>query len=274
MEVIVATWLVPVLVVVAGGLLIRGQGPVRGMRYWVGIALMLTGPIAFLVMQFDILLNLLLMPRHASWYQWWSALFLALLIALVAVLAIGSLRSRPWLVWPVVGSVLLLPVAPVIALFILVGIASSVPSNLYTPDLAGPIEDIREVAENDLANDVVVGDRTIRITPDEPPRPLGSGGLAEDTLFLYGGQGDDAWYLVLGRADTGELAGCYTLSTLRVFDDGSHLIFVIDINEGLRLPKGATLNLPPPDPDTGLYPFPGHSYCIEEDGTVSDSELP
>jgi hypothetical protein len=41
-------------------------------------------------------------------------------------------------------------------------------------------------------------------------------------------------------------------------------------DEGLRLPKGATLRLPAPDPDTGLYPFPGDSYRIEADGTVSD----
>ena len=60
---------------------------------------------------------------------------------------------------------------------------------------------------------------------------------------------------------------------------GLHLIFVTGTffllnDEGLRLPKGATLRLPSPDPDTGVYPFPGASYCIEDDGTVSDSELP
>lgn len=126
--------------------------------------------------------------------------------------------------------------------------------------------------------DVVVGDQTVRVTPDEP-RPLGGGGLAEDWLFMYGREGDESWYTVLGRATTGELAGCYTLRSQAVFDDGSHLIFVTGTffllnDEGLRLPKGATLVLPSPDPDTGVYPFPGASYCIEADGTVSGSNLP
>jgi hypothetical protein len=153
-------------------------------------------------------------------------------------------------------------------------IGSNVPSTLYTPDLVGPIEDIQEVPENDLANDVVVGDQTVRITPEEP-RPLrGGGGLIRNGLFIYGEEDDEAWYTVIGRATTGPLAGCYTLSTLRVFDDGSYLIFVTGLDEGLRLPKGATLRLPAPDPDTGLYYFPGSDYCIEADGTVSDSELP
>lgn len=149
-----------------------------------------------------------------------------------------------------------------------------VPSTVYTPDLAGPIEDIQAVPGNELARGVVVGDRTIRITPDAP-RPLGSGGLAEDTLFLYGGEGDDAWYLVIGGPETtGELVGCYRLTTPQVYDDGSHLIFRRDIDEGIRLPKGPTLTLPSPDPDTGLYPFEGHRLCIEADGTVSRSNLP
>lgn len=87
-------------------------------------------------------------------------------------------------------------------------IGPSVPSTLYTPDLVGPIKDIREVPENDFAHDVVVGNQTIRITPDEPPRPLGGGGLAEDWLFLYGGEGDESWWWVITRATTGELAGC------------------------------------------------------------------
>lgn len=114
--------LVPVLVVVAGGLLIRGQGSVRGVRFWVGIALMLAGPIAFLYIQFDTLLNMLLLPRNVDPIGWWSALFLLLLIALVAVLAIPSLRSRRWLVWTVVGGVLLLYAALVIALLMLMSL--------------------------------------------------------------------------------------------------------------------------------------------------------
>lgn len=87
------------------------------------------------------------------------------------------------------------------------------------PDLVGPIEDIQEVPENDLANDLVVGDQTILITPDVP-RPLGGGGLIRNGLFLYGDEGDESWYLVLARATTGPLAGCYTLSSGHVFDDG------------------------------------------------------
>ena len=41
------------------------------------------------------------------------------------------------------------------------------------------------------------------------------------------------------------------------------------------VPKGDGLILPPPDPDTGRYPSsPGNAYCIEDDGTVSATDLP
>lgn len=147
----------------------------------------------------------------------------------------------------------------------------AIPSTVYAPDLVGPIEAL-EPAPNG-ASDVVVRDRTIRVS-SERPRALSSG-LAIGALFIYGEEeGGDAWYMTIGRVSTGELSGCFGLSTQPVVEDGTHLIFRVTEGEGVRLPKAADLELPAPDPETGVYPFPGATYCLEADGTVSGSELP
>lgn len=150
-------------------------------------------------------------------------------------------------------------------------IGLNVPSTVLTPDLVGPIDDIKAVPGDPLARDVVVGDRTIRVTPDEPRELIG--GLLKGALFIYG-DGDNEWYVIVGPVGAGELRGCFGLSTFPVVDDGTHLIFRVTADEGVRLPKAADLELPSPDPETGVYPFPGATYCIEADGTVSGSDLP
>lgn len=149
----------------------------------------------------------------------------------------------------------------------------SIPSRVNTPDLVGPIEDIRAVPGDEFARDVVVRGELIRVRPDQP-RQLGSE-LVRDALFIYGEEASDSWHLILNRTATGELAGCYTFGSAEVFDDGSHLIFSVGQDEGIRLPKAGDLELPAPDPETGVY-LPGsmHNYCIEADGTVSASDLP
>lgn len=147
----------------------------------------------------------------------------------------------------------------------------SIPSRVYTPDLVGPIEALTPAPNS--ASDVVVRGRTIRVSPNWP-REL-RGGLAVDALFIYGEEeGGDAWYLTLSRVDTGELTGCFGLSPREVFDDGTNLIFPITNHEGIRLPKAPGLELPAPDPETGIYPFPDTTYCIENNGAVSDANLP
>jgi hypothetical protein len=123
------------------------------------------------------------------------------------------------------------------------------------------------------AHEAVVGDEVIRYTTDEP-RDLGFSG-SEGALLIYGSDGDDSWFLTRGRTDVGVLAGCYTLPADGVYDDGTHLIFTIAANEGIRLPKGDDLILPSPDPDTGRYPSSASGdYCIDDDGTVSATDLP
>lgn len=44
-------WLVPALVFVIGGLLIRGQAAARGVRWWVGWLMFIGGGLAFIYVQ-------------------------------------------------------------------------------------------------------------------------------------------------------------------------------------------------------------------------------
>lgn len=153
-------------------------------------------------------------------------------------------------------------------------LGDSRPTRVYTPDLIGPIDDIRNVPGDPSAHEAVVGDQVIRYTADEP-RDLGFSG-SEGALLIYGSEGDGEWFLSIGRSSGGELEGCYLEGATGVYDDGTHLIFPVGSGgEAIRLPKGDGLILPPPDPDTGRYPSsPGNAYCIEDDGTVSATSLP
>lgn len=152
-------------------------------------------------------------------------------------------------------------------------LGDSRPTRVYTPDVIGPIDDIRNVPGDPLAHEAVVADDVIRYTADEP-RDLGFAG-SEGALLIYGSEGDDEWFLSTGISSGGELEGCYIWPANAVYDDGTHLIFTVGSDEGIRLPKGEGLELPPPDPDTGRYPSSsGHAYCIESDGTVSRTNLP
>ena len=148
------------------------------------------------------------------------------------------------------------------------------PTRVYTPDIIGPIGDIRSVPGNANAHEAVVGDEVIRYTADKP-RDLGFSG-SEGALLIYGAEGDDEWFLSRGRSSGGELEDCYLLAANGVYDDGTHLIFPVGSGgEAIRLPKGDDLILPSPDPDTGRYPSSaGNAYCIEDDGTVSATDLP
>jgi hypothetical protein len=163
-----------------------------------------------------------------------------------------------------------------IALFALAGcdaVGPSRPTQVYTPDLIGPIDEVRDVPGDRLSNELIIGDQMIRYTKDWP-RDLGFT-PSEGALLIYGNEDGDEWFLTLGRAGAGALDGCYTLPADGVYDDGTHLIFTVSEDEAIRLPKGADLALPEPDPETGRYPS-SHSgyYCIEEDGTVSATNLP
>ena len=274
MEVIVATWLVPLLVVVAGGLLIRGQGSVRGVRYWVGLALMLTGPIAFLYMQFDILLNVLLLPRHASWYEWWSALFLALLIALVAVLAIPSLRSRRWLVWPVVGGVLLLPAALLIALVAESLLGPRLPEPKATASVYGVI-----VNADDLDRAVVedAAGRKVEVALHYPfavwaPRPIILPEAGDLLLVARFAAENETWFVVAGQTYGCEFYGVEFYSAWDLEDAivGAESASGHYDDRGIRLPKAAGYREEVRPAWNGLW-SPYAQFCLNREGEVVSS---
>jgi hypothetical protein len=149
------------------------------------------------------------------------------------------------------------------------------PARIYTPDIIGPIDDIRNVPGNPTAHEAVVGDDVIRYTADKP-RDLGFSG-SEGALLIYGEDDGATWFLTRAQpAEDGHQAGCYLMAAEGVYDDGTDLIFTITADEGIRLVKAEGLALPPlDDPETGRYPSDsGYSYCLSEDGTVVSTGLP
>lgn len=149
------------------------------------------------------------------------------------------------------------------------------PTRIHTPDIIGPIDDIRNVPGNPSAHEAVVGDEVIRYTADEP-RDLGFSG-SEGALLIYGDDDGATWFLTRPQpAEDGHQAGCHLMAADGVYDDGTHLIFTIAANEGIRLPKAEGLALPRlDDPETGRYPSDsGYNYCLNEDGTVVSTDLP
>lgn len=149
------------------------------------------------------------------------------------------------------------------------------PARIHTPEIIGPIDDIRNVPGNLNAHEAVVGDDVIRYTADEP-RDLGFSG-SEGALLIYGEDDGAAWFLTRPQpAEDGHQAGCYLMPANGVYDDETHLIFTIAADEGIRLPKADGVVLPPlDDPETGRYPSSsGYNYCLSEDGTVVSTDLP
>jgi hypothetical protein len=149
------------------------------------------------------------------------------------------------------------------------------PARIYTPDIIGPIDDIRNVPGNPNAHEAVVGYEVIRYTADEP-RDLGFSG-SEGALLIYREDDGAGWFLTRPQpAEDGHQAGCYLMAADGVYDEEAHLVFTIATNEGIRLPKAEGLALPPlEDPESGRYPSAsGYNYCLSEDGTVVSTDLP
>ncbi len=145
-------------------------------------------------------------------------------------------------------------------------VGASIPRDIYTPDLAGPVSQIEQVPGGPNER-VHVGDRVIDFSRDDP-RPLGGDRIAEGDLLIYGRMDTSAWFVPVAQPETGPLADCYVISDAIAFDDGDGVIIAYEAGAGVRLPKADAFITPADLEDNGSYPDWVDTFCLDARGQI------
>jgi hypothetical protein len=139
------------------------------------------------------------------------------------------------------------------------------PEVIYRPEAIGTITDLAHNGVTDTWTLTIDG-RTLQLDPDDIAL-YGEPGL--DALLLMGSADGHAWYLVLPRRGTGEMAGCFDLASGGAWDERDEVLFAFSGGTGIRLTKAPNWEEPKYSRESdNRFPSWLRDWCLNGDGEV------